>query len=344
MVNALVEEITMRKSYLQEEPFDTIYFGGGTPSLLDAEDIELLFHSIYKNYHVNSNPEITLEANPDDLKPAKLLELRHLGVNRLSIGIQSFNDHTLKFLNRAHNATEAIGCIHDARSAGFDNLSIDMIFAIPGVSLEMLASDIDVAMNLFPEHLSAYSLTIEEKTVFGNWRGKGKLSPVSDDVSAEHFDFLMSTLEKNGYEQYEISNFCRNHKYAVHNTSYWKNINYLGIGPGAHSYDGNSRQFNISNNPNYMKSIMKGVVPYEMEILDSKAKANEFLLTSLRTKWGCDLKLLDQNYGFDIKKNRHEEIDKYSKNKLLITRDEIMYLTRQGRFVADEIISDLFWV
>jgi oxygen-independent coproporphyrinogen III oxidase len=344
MVLALVEELTLRKSYLKHEPLDTIYLGGGTPSLLDAADIEILFQSIYKNYTINSNPEITLEANPDDLKPGKLADLHHLGINRLSIGIQSFNDQTLKFLNRAHNTTEAIGCISNARTAGFDNLSIDLIFAIPGVTHEMLTNDIDIAMTLLPEHLSAYSLTIEEKTVFGNWRRKDKLSPVSDDASAEQFDMLISTLEKNGYEQYEISNFCRDRKYAVHNTSYWKNINYLGIGPGAHSYDGNSRQFNISNNPKYMKSVLNGVVPFEMEILDAKSKANEFLLTSLRTKWGCDLKLLEDYYGYDIKKNRPIEINKYSKNNLLITHNGIMYLTRQGRFIADEIISDLFWI
>lgn len=344
MLNALAEELTLRKSCLHDEPFNTIYFGGGTPSLLDAEDLELLFHSIYENYPVNPNPEITLEANPDDLKPAKLLELRHLGINRLSIGIQSFNDQTLKFLNRAHNANEAVDCVTNARIAGFDNLSIDMIFAIPGVSLEMLANDIDIAMNLLPEHLSAYSLTIEEKTVFGNWRRKGKLSPVSDDESAEQFDLLISTLERNGYEQYEISNFCRNRNYAKHNTSYWRNIKYLGIGPGAHSYNGNSRQFNLSNNPNYMKSIANSVVPFELEILDAKAKANEFLLTSLRTIWGCDLKKLLEFYGYDLKCDREVEIEKYATNKLLTIHDEIMFLTRQGRFVADEIISDLFWV
>ncbi len=344
MVVALVEELTLRKSYLKHEPLDTIYLGGGTPSLLDAADIEILFQSIYKNYTINSNPEITLEANPDDLKPGKLADLHHLGINRLSIGIQSFNDQTLKFLNRAHNTTEAIECISNARTAGFDNLSIDLIFAIPGVTHEMLTNDIDIAMTLHPEHLSAYSLTIEEKTVFGNWRSKDKLSPVSDDASAEQFDMLISTLEKNGYEQYEISNFCRDRKYAVHNTSYWKNINYLGIGPGAHSYNGNSRQFNISNNPKYMKSVLNGVIPFEMEILDAKSKANEFLLTSLRTKWGCDLKLLEDYYGYDIKKNRLLEIYKYSKNNLLITHNGIMYLTRQGRFIADEIISDLFWI
>jgi oxygen-independent coproporphyrinogen III oxidase len=344
MVNALVEELRLRKPYLKHESFDSIYFGGGTPSLLDTDDLELLFHSVYKNYHVNSNPEITLEANPDDLTPTKLAGLRELGINRLSIGVQSFKDQVLKFLNRAHNASEAVDCINNARTAGFDNISIDLIFAIPGVSIDMLADDIDIAMALCPEHLSAYNLTIEQKTVFGNWQKNGKLSPVGDDVSAEQFDLLISMLNKNGYEQYEISNFCREQKYAVHNTSYWKNIKYLGIGPGAHSYDGASRQYNIPNNPKYIKAIAEGIVPFEIEKLDEKAKANEFLLTTLRTKWGCDLALLKHSFGYDIVNARSAEISNHTQNELVVIENEIMYLTAKGKFLADGIISDLFWI
>lgn len=342
MVDALVKEIAIQKSYLDDEPLDTIYFGGGTPSILEINDLNAIFRTVNDNFTISPDPEITLEANPDDLTREKLLGLRRIGVNRLSVGIQSFNDRVLKFLNRAHDSSEAIECIKNARKAGFNNLSIDLIFSIPGNSIHDLERDIETALNLDPEHLSAYSLTVEEKTVFGNWQKKGKLVQITDEVSAHQFDLLISQLEARGYEQYEISNFCRDNKYAIHNTSYWKNISYLGIGPGAHSYNGVSRQSNVCSNPKYIKSLARSIVPSEIEVLDDTARANEFLLTSLRTKWGCDLNRLHRSFGYDIRNDRSNEILHCASEGLIKIEHDIMYLTRKGRFLADEIIAGLF--
>lgn len=255
MIQAIANEMELQKTYLNHEKLDTIYFGGGTPSILESNEIEKLLHSIHYNFKISTGPEITLEANPDDLSVSKLKELKSLGINRLSVGIQSFNDRILKFLNRAHNSIEAIKCIENARTAGFENISFDLIFSIPGQTITDLDEDINKAIALDPGHISVYSLTIEEKTVFGNWNRKGKFHQMTDEDSAGQFDLIISKLEENRYEQYEISNFCRDGNYARHNSSYWKNINYLGIGPGAHSYNGTNRQFNISNNHKYMKSI-----------------------------------------------------------------------------------------
>jgi len=342
MVDAIAQEIQWQKAYLNHEKIDTIYFGGGTPSILDSKELERLLETISSHYELNSYPEITLEANPDDLSLNKLKELKAMGINRLSIGIQSFHEKTLVFLHRAHNAYEAIKCIENARKTGFNNLSIDLIFSIPSHSFQNLESDINHILSLNPEHVSVYSLTIEEKTVFGNWQKKGKLMQLPDDESARQFDLIISRMEENKFEQYEISNFCRNEHYARHNTAYWKNIPYLGVGPGAHSFNGKSRQYNISNNHHYMKAIDEGKVPFELDILDDKALANEYLLTSLRTKWGCDLRKLSKEFNYELEKNLN--VERWIKDQFVFKKGEILFLTRKGRFVADEIISDLFWI
>lgn len=337
-------ELELQKAYLNRERVDTIYFGGGTPSLLASEELKKLLNSMKLLFKINEHPEITLEANPDDLSLKKLKELKSLGINRLSIGIQSFNDKTLKTLNRAHSSTEAIDCIGNARKVGFENISIDLIFSIPGQTKTDLSKDIDRALLLNPEHISVYSLTIEEKTVFGNWQKKGKFNPVSDEDSADQFDLIISRLEDNKYEQYEISNFCRDENYARHNTSYWKNINYLGVGPGAHSYDGKNRQFNISNNHKYMKSINSGNVPFEIDFLTMKDLANEFLLTSLRTKWGCDLHQLKELHGYDLINLQKRKLSGLMQREYVFMENEHLFLTRKGKFLADSILSDLFWI
>ena len=232
----------------------------------------------------------------------------------------------------------------DARKAGFDNISIDLIFSIPGSSIHLLQEDIRKLLELHPEHISAYSLTIEEKTVFGNWQNKGKFKQVSDKESATQFDFLMSKLEENGFEQYEISNFCRDGKYSIHNTSYWQNVNYLGIGPGAHSFNGKTRQFNISNNHKFMNAISGGIIPFELDKLNHKSLANEFLLTSLRTKWGCDIQKLKEIFGYNLIESQRKKIAQLIKHGFIIIEDDMALLTRKGKFVADDVISDLFWI
>lgn len=343
MVGTISDELILQKDYLDNEIIDTIYFGGGTPSILENKDLIKLLKTIEQTYSINNTPEITLEANPDDLSIKKLYDLKSIGVNRLSIGIQSFHDKTLTFLNRAHSSIEAINCFENARKAGFANISIDLIFSIPGQTIAELESDISNALALNPEHISVYSLTIEEKTAFGSWQKKGKFRQVSDENSAKQFELLISRLNENNYEQYEISNFCRDEYYSKHNTSYWKNVNYLGVGPGAHSYNGKSRQFNIPNNHKYMKSIEERAVPMELDDLDEKAKANEFLLTSLRTKWGCNLNSLEQIFNYPLLKYQQEKVASLLKQHLIKIEKNTILLTMKGKFLADEIISDLFW-
>lgn len=342
MVNALTREIEIQKNYLNSEPLDTIYFGGGTPSILDHGQLDQIIDAVHKHHAINQNPEITLEANPDDLSKGKLSGLRELGINRLSIGIQSFDDRVLRFLNRAHDGQEAMQCVERARSTGFDNISIDLIFSIPGTSEAVVESDIKTGLSLTPEHISVYSLTIEEKTVFGNWYAKGKLQITDDDESARQFDFIINRLEQHGYEQYEISNFSRAGHYSRHNSSYWKNVNYLGIGPGSHSFNGTSRQSNLPHNPKYLRSMEMGTVPFEIEELDATAKSNEYLLTTLRTKWGCDLDKLRRVFGYDLVNERASEIEKLIVDHLIRIEGNMMFLTRGGIFLADEVIRQLF--
>jgi len=342
MVKALCNEMELRQDYLRGVPIDTIYFGGGTPSTLERFQMERLLDKSYKLWNISQGPEITLEANPDDLSERKLKELKQVGINRLSVGIQSFNDDILGFLNRAHNAEEAKNCIKNARRIGFNNISVDLIFSIPGFSDDHLKLDLESCLALKPEHISAYSLTIEERTVFGNWQAKGKFKQVSDVESARQFEYFISSLESNGYEQYEVSNFCRDQNYSWHNSSYWKDVYYLGIGPGAHSYNGESRQSNVKNNPAYLKAISQHKVPAELELLDKTNKVNEYLLTSLRTKWGCDLKKLLDEWDYDLFEQQQTIIGQFIEAEYMFLDEEVLYLTRKGMMLADEIIGQLF--
>ncbi|HEY5823663.1 MAG TPA: radical SAM family heme chaperone HemW, partial [Cyclobacteriaceae bacterium] len=304
LVAALVHEIKLQANYLQHEVIDTIYFGGGTPSLLKAQEIETLLGAIHSQHSVNPKAEVTLEANPDDLKKVKLRELYSFGINRLSIGIQSFDDSILKFFNRAHNSEEAMQCIRDARHAGYQNLSLDLIYAVPGQDHNQWIKNIAKAIQLEPEHLSSYTLTIEEKTAFGKWAKTGKLKGVDEKFAAEEFEILMDELEKAGFEHYEISNFCLPGFQSKHNSNYWKQEKYLGIGPSAHSYDGDSRQFNVSNNALYQKSLNEGKVPFEVEVLSRENKINEYIFTTLRTSWGCQLDYLKESLDYDLVLNQ----------------------------------------
>lgn len=342
MVDSIIKELSIQKTYLENQPVDTIYFGGGTPSILDAKEIDSILDAVVHHYSVSPNPEITLEANPDDLGKEKLQELRKAGVNRLSIGIQSFDDSVLKFLHRAHDSQGAMESVSLSREAGFENISIDLIYAIPGQSHEQWIKNIEQALLLKPEHLSAYSLTVEEKTVFGQWKKKNKITEVDDQIAAEQLEILMNTLAAAGMEQYEVSNFCLPGFYSRHNSSYWKQTHYLGLGPGAHSYNGISRQYNISNNPLYIKALDEGKVPFEKEILTKENKINEYIFTTLRTTWGCNLNILSAEYQFDLETVHATPLKFLLNAQLIEKKGSVIRLTKKGILLADKISSDLF--
>ncbi len=341
IVNSILKEIEMQKEYL-DGSIDTIYFGGGTPSLLNANQINLILEQIYKYNKCNKSLEITFEANPDDLQSEKLIELKSLGINRLSIGIQSFNDEILKYLNRSHNSEMAIKCVKEARKIGFNNINIDIIYSIPKSNIQFLKSDLKIGVNLFPEHISCYNLTIEKNTVFGNWYSRGKLKTIGENNEANQYNIVVNYLSKNNYEQYEVSNFCLPNKYSKHNTNYWKKGNYLGIGPSAHSYNGFSRQFNISNNKKYIENINKNQLPSRKELLTKKDHINEYLMTNIRTIWGCDLEYLKYKYNFEFKERTLSYIHLLQSEDLLVNKGKVLKLTNKGFLLADKITSKLF--
>lgn len=340
-LEALKKEIFLQKNFLNEEKIQTLYFGGGTPSLLQTAEIEDILITLKQHFKFSDNLEFTLEANPDDLTIEKLKGLKSAGINRLSIGIQSFLEKNLKFTNRAHNATEAIKSFQDARHIGFDNISIDLMYGLPDLSLEDWKQNLETAIKLSPEHISAYCLTIEERTVFGNWHKKGKLTETSDEVSAAQFEMMIEMLRKAGYEQYEVSNFCKPGYESKHNSSYWLGKAYLGLGPSAHSFDGkNKRFFNISNNRLYIKAIAIDKVFNEEEYLSNENLIAEHLLTRLRSKWGSEMDYL-LHLGYDVKKEKAKEIEILKSKKLLIESGNLLTLTEEGRLLADEITLQL---
>lgn len=342
MIDAMIRELRLRQAYLGSEVIETIYFGGGTPSLLGLDQIDRFLSEIHRLFQVTQNPEITLEANPDDLSLDKLKALRSSGINRLSIGIQSFDDAVLKLLNRAHDSRSAVQSVSDSLRAGFNNISIDLIFSIPGQSMEMWKSNITRALELKPHHISSYSLTIEDKTAFGKWYKAGRLTPIPDDDAALQMEILVDTLGDRGYEQYEVSNFSLPGYESQHNTSYWEGKKYLGVGPSAHSYDQHSRQFNISNNPLYINSINRGELPFTLEKLTRADHINEFLLTRLRTSKGVDMGELQASYNFDIRREHIDYLARLQRDGLALIDQESIVLTRRGKLLADRIASDLF--
>jgi oxygen-independent coproporphyrinogen III oxidase len=342
LVECIKDELIIQKWYLKNEMVNTIYFGGGTPSLLEEDELELILDTIRNHFELNTTIEITLEANPDDLSEHNLTYFKKLGINRLSIGIQSFHNPFLSFLHRTHSAEKAIEGIKNARKTGFNNISIDLIYAIPGETNEQWLDDIDQALALNPEHISCYSLTIEEKTVFGKWAAAGKLKVVNDDNAAQHLELLMEKLEANGYEHYEISNFAKPGFHSQHNSSYWNSEFYLGVGPSAHSYNGTTRQFNISNNHLYIKSIQQQQIPFEQETLSREDKINEYLLISLRTAKGANLLKLKTEYACDLLEKENAYIQTLLAKNLALLENNMLRLTKKGKLVADKIASDLF--
>lgn len=344
--NALLEtlhkEISLRKNYLPAESIKTIYFGGGTPSLLSAAEIEGLMLSLKENFDLSALTEVTLEANPDDLDIDKLKSLRSAGINRLSIGIQSFQDQALRFINRAHNATEAIQCVHDAHEAGFEDISIDLIYGIPGITEEMWLRDLDILKSLHIPHFSAYALTVEPRTMLDKWISTGRSEAVDDAAIAQHFQLLQQWCETHGYLPYEISNYCLPGHEARHNSAYWKGEKYIGFGPSAHSFDGESRQWNIANNSLYISKIAAANTFFEKEYLSAADKCNEYIMTSLRTLTGCDLEKIKENFGADFYNSISDSANGYMKTGWLQKTGNSLILTQSGRLFADKIISDLF--
>ncbi len=340
----MCEEILLQKDYLHGETLQTIYFGGGTPSLLDASELESILNAIFSIHAVSRTPEITLEANPDDLNRGKLRDLKSIGINRLSIGIQSFDDEILNYLNRAHESRTAVESVETAVDAGFDNISIDLIYAIPGLTEKAWERNLSLAIRLNPQHISAYCLTIEDKTAFGNWQRKGRLQPVDDTLAAEQLEVLMATLSAAGFHQYEISNFAKPGFESRHNSSYWKGEKYLGIGPSAHSYNLLSRQFNVASNHLYVRSMKEGKIPFEMEVLKKNDHVNEYILTTLRTDKGCNLNILRQKFGCNLLQLHGDYIRQLQSCHLATIQGDNLMLTNAGRLLADKISSDLFLI
>lgn len=300
LLDCIGRELLLQKQYIPHMPISSIYFGGGTPSLLSLVEVENLLNVIFAHFPVESGVEITLEANPDDVNLDKLKGWYALGINRLSIGIQSFNDHVLRYMHRVHDSKTAKRSIQLARQAQFNNLNIDLIYASACSTIWDWQADLKQAFLLEPEHISAYCLTIEPKTVFGYWQEQNKLIEQSEELVVKQFELLLAMCYTKGYIHYEVSNFCKPEKFSKHNVNYWKKGVYLGVGPGAHSYNGIQRQWNIANNALYVKALQQGNLPYTAELLTLENHINEYIMTSLRTCWGCDFDWLYQNYAVDL--------------------------------------------
>ena len=342
LVQSLCRELELRKSELTET-VETIYFGGGTPSLLTAEELDLLLECVDTNYSIIDSPEITLEANPDDLTPEKIRELSDSKVNRLSIGIQSFFEEDLKMMNRAHNVKEALECIKNAIPQ-FKNISVDLIYGIPGMARDRWLENIRTAISLGVPHLSCYALTIEPKTALDNFIKKGLMAPMDDALAQEHYTILIEETEKMGFINYEFSNFGKEGYQSQNNMAYWRGKSYLGIGPSAHSYDGTVRSWNVNNNTKYIKSIEKNQLPLEREVLSEKDKYNEYIMTRLRTQWGVSLREVDENFGRDYRKYLMTQAQRSIENELLSLENNILTITKKGKFLCDGIAADLFLV
>ena len=341
MVNALVKELQLRKEEFKEEEVETIYFGGGTPSVLESFEIEKLIKTVYDNYKVIDTPEITLEANPDDLSEDKIGVLSKSPINRLSIGIQSFFEDDLRLMNRSHSAQEAINTLSKA-TRYFDNISIDLIYGMPNMTNEKWKQNIEKALSFKVPHISSYALTVEPKTALANFVKKGIIQPATDELAQEHFYILQDTLTNAGYSCYEISNFGKPGYFSKNNSAYWQQKKYIGIGPSAHSFNGKERGWNINNNSKYIKAIENGELPIEIETLSKKDTYNEYIMTGLRTIWGVSLARIATDFGEQYKIYVLEQAEKYIAKHLLYIDNDTLLTTNKGKFLADGIASDLF--
>ncbi|HBH24038.1 MAG TPA: coproporphyrinogen III oxidase [Cytophagales bacterium] len=337
LVNAMVKELTLQKNYLPRHiAFDTVYFGGGTPSVLTPEELNCIFDALLENYHIRQNAEITLEANPDDLDRNTLMMLKNAGVNRLSVGIQSFYEDDLRLLNRSHTAEQAKRCLMEAREIGFDNFNLDLIYGIPKSTVESWLENIHIALGLKPKHISTYCLTVEENTVFGRWKNSGRFLEVEEELAAKQYEILVGALKKYGFEHYEVSNFALPGHHSKHNVQYWHYEPYLGIGPGAHSFNGRKRQFNVLNNHKYIKAINNGDVPGLSEALSKEDEINERILTGLRTQWGISLTSLHK-LGYDLLKSKGKYLEQLISEGLADMPNDRLVLSEKGWLLADHI-------
>lgn len=342
-VNSLKREIVSRKDYLGGEKVKTIYFGGGTPSLLPTKYIDEILKILNNNFDLVSNPEITLEANPDTIDKEQLFELKSLGVNRISVGIQSFHDDDLKYLDRKHDSRHALQIIDDLKCVGFEKLTLDLIYGIPTLTEEKWNKNLDIFFSTGISHLSAYALTVEPKTILGQRIEKGDLQDVNEEETVRHYEILVDRTKENGFEHYEISNFAKPGCRSQHNSIYWNDEKYLGLGPSAHSYDGNSRQWNISNLTKYIQLInSESECYYEKEILSTEDKFNEYVMTSLRTSWGCDIEKISAKYGSSYSEHFLKNVKKYLESGEMLKDFNTYRLTDEGMLFADGIAAELF--
>ncbi len=339
LIEALRKELVKRKNYLSST-VSSIYFGGGTPSLLNQEELSIILEDIYLHFQVQENVEITLEANPDDLRKEKLSQLKKSGINRLSIGVQSFHDKDLQFMDRTHSATEAIKVIRRSQDTGFENINIDLIFGAHSTSDEDWLRNLDQFFDLNLPHLSAYSLTVEENTKLIHQISKGKLNEVDDEKAYRQYMLLQDAIDKNGFEQYELSNYCKNSQYSKHNSSYWNQSPYLGIGPSAHSFNGSEREWNIANNSLYIKQIEQGAQYSEKEMLTEKDRYHDYLITRLRTTAGIDFQSLESLFSKKIVDHFHKQKTRINP-KMLRQDDSTLKLKREILFQSDEVIRSL---
>lgn len=351
LINALVKEMQLRKDEFKDIEVQTIYFGGGTPSLLTNDELQLLIDAVYENYKVTENPEITLEANPDDLIGTQLSpraqsrglyeNYRSIGINRLSIGIQSFFESDLKLMNRAHNAQEAKACLEEATKY-FDNISIDLIYGIQGASNAQWLQNIEIALSYNIPHISSYALTVESKTALASFIKKGIIDDVDDEQAHQQFHLLKDKLEASDFIHYELSNFGKEGYFSKNNSAYWQGKPYIGIGPSAHSFNGKQRGWNVRNNTKYIKVIQQNELPIEMETLTTTDRYNEYIMTGLRTIWGVSLDKVEKDFGKTYKEYLKEQAETFINQQLLYIDDKHIRVTKKGQFLSDGIASELF--
>ncbi len=344
LVNSLTLEIELRRNYLQNAPINTIYFGGGTPSILKKEEFESIFDTIYSNYNVNENAEITFEANPDDLSTEFFSEIKQLPFNRISIGIQSFDDADLKRINRRHNAEQALNAVREAQQAGFNNISIDLIYGLPGQTLADWERQIDTALTLNVQHISSYGLTYEEGTALWIQRKKGKVDVVMDETMNEMHELLLEKVTKSGFDAYEISNFALPGFRSRHNSAYWKQEPYLGIGPSAHSFDIDSRQWNVASITKYIEALSNNTLDFEREILTKDNRYNDYVMVSLRTSDGIDLTYLEKEFGTDYTKYCMQNIKSFIETNKVIQSGQKLRLSNEGIQISNLILIEIMRV
>ncbi|MFI1745218.1 radical SAM family heme chaperone HemW [Thalassobellus sediminis] len=351
LIQALAKELVLRKDELKDKTIETIYFGGGTPSILSIEELNFLVSEVYNNYNVSDNPEITLEANPDDLSEKAIIKLSKSAINRLSIGIQSFFEDDLKSMNRAHSSEEAKACLQIA-TRYFDNITIDLIYGIPNMSLEKWNKNLDVAFGFGINHISSYSLTVETKTALDTFIKKGTYPPIDENLALQHFNHLIEKTTEQGFVHYEISNFGKPDYFSKHNTSYWQGKSYLGIGPSAHSFSKTQRSWNVANNSKYIQAIQNNSLPNTVEVLSKKDQYNEYVMTGLRTIWGVSLTKIESEFEQEFLQHLKASAEKFIKQELLVIVNETnesvplekLITTQKGKFLVDGIAADLFMI